>query len=149
MPLGNLVLVTTRIARISLFAAPLKVPYRFLLPSIVVLCAMGPFAVRASRSKLWLALIFVVVGFLMKLYGYSAAATVVALVPLAERSPRQTPIVSVGNPMRVWERLIARIPFVTLILTAKSLSIIVRGLLSRSGAGRAASAVVGSVERGA
>lgn len=150
MYLGNLMLVAICIAGIPLFAAVLKVPYRILLPNIVVLCAIGAFAVRSSRIELWLALIFGVVGFLMKLYGYSPAATVVALVlaPLAERSLRQTAIVSGGNPMWVWERPIARILLITLILIlmAKPLSMIFRGVLGLSGAGRATSAAITSVE---
>ena len=143
-------LVAICIAGIPLFAAVLKVPYRILLPNIVVLCAIGAFAVRSSRIELWLALAFGVVGFLMKLYGYSPAATVVALVlaPLAERSLRQTAIVSDGNPMWVWERPIARILLITLvfILLAKPLSMLFRSLLGRSTAGRALGAVAATVD---
>lgn len=150
MYLGNLMLVAICIAGIPLFAAVLKVPYRILLPNIVVLCAIGAFAVRSSRIELWLALVFGVVGFLMKLYGYSPAATVVALVlaPLAERSLRQTAIVSDGNPLWVWERPIARILIIALVLLvlAKPLSQLFRLALGRTGAGRAASAVVTSVD---
>lgn len=150
MYLGNLMLVAICIAGIPLFAAVLRVPYRILLPNIVVLCAIGAFAVRSSRIELWLALVFGIVGFLMKLYGYSPAATVVALVlaPLAERSLRQTAIVSDGNPLWVWERPIARILVITLvlILMAKPLSMLFRRLLGRTSAGRAVSAVVSSVE---
>ncbi len=150
MYLGNIMLVAICIAGIPLFAAVLKVPYRILLPNIVVLCAIGAFAVRSSRIELWLALAFGVVGFLMKLYGYSPAATVVALVlaPLAERSLRQTAIVSDGNPMWVWERPIARILLITLvfILLAKPLSMLFRSLLGRSTAGRALGAVAATVD---
>lgn len=151
MYLGNMMLVAISIAGIPLFAAVLRVPYRILLPNIVVLCAIGAFAVRSSRIELWLALAFGVVGFLMKLYGYSPAATVVALVlaPLAERSLRQTAIVSDGNPLWVWERPIARILLIALVLIvmAKPLSIVFRRFLGRSSTGRAVGAAIGSVDR--
>jgi putative tricarboxylic transport membrane protein len=111
MYLGNMMLVVLCIVAIPLFVAILKIPYRILLPGIAVLCLIGAYSVSASRVELWLTLVFGAVGFLMKLAGYSPAATVVALVlaPLAEHSLRQTIIISRGDLMWIYDRPFARI----------------------------------------
>jgi putative tricarboxylic transport membrane protein len=120
MYLGNMMLVVLCIAAIPVFVSILKVPYRILLPGIAVLCAVGAYSVNASRVELWLALVFGAVGFFMKLYGYSPAALVVALVlaPLAEDSLRQTLIISRGDPAWVLDRPIARWLLVMLVVIA-------------------------------
>jgi putative tricarboxylic transport membrane protein len=120
MYLGNMMLVVLCIVAIPVFVSILKVPYRILLPGIAVLCAVGAYSVNASRVELWLALVFGVVGFFMKIHGYSPAATVVALVlaPLAEDSLRQTIIISRGDPTWIWNRPIARWLLIALIVIA-------------------------------
>ena len=98
--LGNIALLVFCIAAIPLFVQVLKVPYAYLIPSIVVLCVIGTYAVGASFVDLGIMLVLGVIGVLMKRHGYSPAATVVAFVlgPLAENSLRQTLIISSEDP---------------------------------------------------
>ncbi len=118
MYLGNMMLVVLCILAIPVFVSILKVPYRILLPGIAVLCAVGAYSVNASQVELWLALVFGVVGFFMKIHGYSPAALVVALVlaPLAEDSLRQTLVISRGDFMWILERPIARWLLILLVV---------------------------------
>ncbi|MEO0703331.1 MAG: tripartite tricarboxylate transporter permease, partial [Pseudomonadota bacterium] len=48
----------------------IKVPYRFLGPSVVVVCALGTFSVHASFVETYLMFAAGIVGFFMRLYGF-------------------------------------------------------------------------------
>lgn len=96
MHLGNMILLIINIISIPLFLYIVKMPYRYLVPIIITLCIIGTFCLNSSFIDVWLLLIFGLVGFFMKLYGYSPAALVLALVlgPLAENTLRQSLIMS-------------------------------------------------------
>jgi len=99
MYLGNMVLLAISIFAIPLFVMIVKVPYRLLGPCIVVICALGTFTVNASFVEVWLMVAAALVGFFMRMYGFSPAALVLALVlgPLAEQALRQTMTISRGS----------------------------------------------------
>ncbi len=106
MYLGNIALLAINIFAIPVFVTMLKVPYRILAPAVILVCTMGTYSVHGSITEVWLMLVAGVVGFFMKLYGFSPAATVLALVlgPLAEETLRQTLTISRGSPMIFIER---------------------------------------------
>ena len=74
MYLGNMVLLAISVFAIPLFVQIIKVPYRILGPCIVVICALGTFTVHASFIEMWLMVAAGVIGFFMRLYGFSPAA---------------------------------------------------------------------------
>ena len=111
MYLGNVALLLLNIFAIPLFVLMLRVPYRILAPAVIVLCTIGTYSVHGSIVETWLMFAAGIVGFFMKLFGFSPAATVLALVlgPLAEEALRQTLTISRGSfaiflerPMSVW-----------------------------------------------
>lgn len=106
MYLGNMALLAISIFAIPLFVQIIKVPYRVLGPIIVVICALGTFSVHASFIETYLMFAAGIVGFFMRLYGFSPAALVLALVlgPLAEEALRQTLTISRGSFMIFVER---------------------------------------------
>ncbi|MEQ8229288.1 MAG: tripartite tricarboxylate transporter permease [Rhodospirillales bacterium] len=106
MYLGNMALLAISIFAIPLFVLFIKLPYRILAPAVIVVCTMGTFSVHGSIVEVWLMFAAGMVGFFMKLYGFSPAATVLALVlgPLAEETLRQTLIISRGSPLIFVER---------------------------------------------
>lgn len=99
MYLGNIVLLAINIFAIPLFVQIIKVPYRILGPCVVVICALGTFTVHASYIEMYMMFGAGIVGFFMRLYGFSPAALVLALVlgPLAEEALRQTMTISRGS----------------------------------------------------
>jgi putative tricarboxylic transport membrane protein len=99
MYLGNVALLAISIFAIPLFVQLIKVPYRLLGPAIVVVCALGTFSVNASFVETYLMFAAGIIGFFMRLYGFSPAALVLALVlgPLAEEALRQTMTISRGS----------------------------------------------------
>ncbi len=119
MYLGNMVLVALCIFAIPLFVAMLRIPYRILAPVVVLLSAIGTYAVNGSMVETWLMLAAGAVGYLMKRFGFSPAALVVALVlgPLAEDTLRQTLTISRGSFMIFLERPVAlTLGIITLVL---------------------------------
>ncbi|MDG1378272.1 MAG: tripartite tricarboxylate transporter permease [Yoonia sp.] len=99
MYLGNMVLLIISIFAIPLFVQMIKVPYRILGPCVIVICTLGTFSVHASFIETYLMFAAGIVGFFMRLYGFSPAALVLALVlgPLAEEALRQTLTISRGS----------------------------------------------------
>jgi putative tricarboxylic transport membrane protein len=106
MYLGNMALLAISVFAIPLFVQIIKVPYRVLGPVIVVICALGTFSVHASFVETYLMFAAGIVGFFMRLYGFSPAALVLALVlgPLGEEALRQTLTISRGSGMIFLER---------------------------------------------
>jgi putative tricarboxylic transport membrane protein len=99
MYLGNVALLALNIFAIPMFVQIVRLPYRLLAPAIVLICTIGTYSVHASMIETWLMLAAGVVGFFMKLLGFSPAATVLALVlgPLAEEALRQSLTISRGS----------------------------------------------------
>jgi putative tricarboxylic transport membrane protein len=99
MYLGNVALLALNIFAIPLFVQIVRLPYRLLAPGIILVCAIGTYSVHASMMETWLMVGAGVVGFCMKLFGFSPAATVLALVlgPLAEEALRQSLTISRGS----------------------------------------------------
>ena len=106
MYLGNIALLALNIFAIPLFVQMVRLPYRILAPAVILICTIGTFSVHASIVETWLMVAAGVVGFFMKLLGFSPAATVLALVlgPLAEEALRQTLTISRGSFMIFLER---------------------------------------------
>src|SRR5437016_3241562 len=87
------------LAFVPFFAAILRIPFAILTPLIVVICAVGSYAVHNSMIDIWYMLIFGVVGYVFKKLDYPLAPLVLALVlgDLAENALRQSLIMSQGS----------------------------------------------------
>lgn len=79
--------------------AILKVPLRILYPIILCLCLLGAYSLGNSAYDVVLALIFGVIGYFMKKYGFSAPAVILALIlgPIAEQELGRALIISHGD----------------------------------------------------
>lgn len=118
MYLGNAILLIINIVAIPLFLMIVKLPYRFLIPVIITLCLIGTFSLNSSVIEIWILLIFGIIGFFMKLYGYSPAALVLALVlgPLAENTLRQSLIMSEQGMTIFLTRPVSLMFFILIVL---------------------------------
>jgi putative tricarboxylic transport membrane protein len=96
---GNIIGVIMVLAFVPLFAAILRIPFAILTPLIVVVCAIGAYAVHNSMTDVWYMLIFGVLGYVFKKLDYPLAPLVLALVlgDLAENALRQSLIMSQGS----------------------------------------------------
>ena len=58
----------------------LKIPANILMPIIVVLCMVGAFSIGNQTYHIWVAVIFGVVGYLMKKYGFPGAPLILGVM---------------------------------------------------------------------
>ncbi len=96
---GNIIGVLMVLAFVPFFAAILRIPFAILTPFIVVICAVGSYAVHNNMIDVWYMVIFGVVGYVFKKLDYPLAPLVLALVlgDLAENALRQSLIMSQGS----------------------------------------------------
>lgn len=118
MYLGNAILLIVNIVAIPIFLAIVKVEYKILIPIIVILCIVGTYSLNNSLIEVFLLLAFGIIGLLMKLYGYSPAALVLALVlgPLAENNLRQSLIMSDAGIEIFFTRPISLLFFILIVI---------------------------------
>src|SRR5262249_50448629 len=106
---GNIIGVLMVLAGVPLFAVILRIPFAILTPLIVVVCAVGSYAVHNSMMDVWYMLIFGIIGYVFKKLDYPLAPLVLALVlgDLAENALRQSLIMSQGSLSIFFTRPIA------------------------------------------
>ncbi len=77
----------------------LNVPPGILYPSILSLCLLGAFSLGNSVYDVMLALVFGVIGYFMKKYGFSAPSVILGLIlgPIAEQELGKALIISHGD----------------------------------------------------
>ena len=108
---GNIIGVLLVLAFVPLFAAILRIPFAILTPLIVVVCAIGAYAVHNTMLDVWYMLLFGVIGYVFKKLDYPIAPLVLALVlgDLAESALRQSLIISQGSLTIFFTRPIAAV----------------------------------------
>jgi putative tricarboxylic transport membrane protein len=96
---GNIIGVLMVLAFVPFFAAILRIPFAILTPLIIVVCAIGSYAVHNNMIDIWYMLLFGVIGYVFKKLDYPLAPLVLALVlgDLAENALRQSLIMSQGS----------------------------------------------------
>jgi putative tricarboxylic transport membrane protein len=84
---------------IGLWVRLLKVPYGILFPLILLFCLIGVYSVAGNPWDIVIMLVFAVLGYLMKKFGYEPAPLVLAFVlgRMAEESVRQSLVLSRGD----------------------------------------------------
>jgi putative tricarboxylic transport membrane protein len=97
------------LAFVPFFAAILRLPFAILTPFIVVICAIGAYAVHNNMIDIWYMIIFGVIGYVFKKLDYPLAPLVLALVlgDFAENALRQSLIMSQGSLLIFFQRPIA------------------------------------------
>ena len=99
MYLGNVIAVVLVLATVPFFAAILRIPFSIIGPMIVVVCFIGAYTVSGARLDLWFALLFGVVGYLLKKLDYPIAPMVLAMIlgDKAEDAFRQSMLMAKGS----------------------------------------------------
>jgi TctA family transporter len=104
MYLGNIAGLVIVLATVPLFAAIMRIPFSFVAPVILIVCAIGAYTISNSIFDIWLMLIFGVVGYLFKKLDYPLAPMILALVlgDRAEDAFRQALLGSGGSLGIFW-----------------------------------------------
>jgi len=99
MYIGNLMLLILNLPLIPLWVSVLKIPYSYLSSFIILFCLIGAYSLNNSTSDIYIAVIFSLVGLLMKKFTFEPAPLVLAFVlgPLLETALRRSLILSDGS----------------------------------------------------
>ncbi len=99
--LANIFLLIFGLTGIKLFAKVVETPKPILLPLILVLSAVGAYAINNSIVDVYWMLGFGVFGYFLKMYGYPVGPVILGMIlgPLMDRSYRQAMISAQENPV--------------------------------------------------
>src|SRR5436190_493300 len=99
MYIGNVMLLVLNMPLIGMWVQVLKVPYSVLFPLILMFCIVGVFASGNAVFDVFVMVVFGVLGYLMRKFGYEPAPMVLAFVlgPMLENNLRKSLILSHGD----------------------------------------------------
>lgn len=119
--LAYVFLLVLGLAGIRLWAQMMRVPTRFLWPTVLVLSVIGSYALRTNPFDVFVMVAAGILGYFMMKNNYPVAPLVIGLIvgPIAETGFRRAMIISGGS----YEWLLSPIPLVLLVLTIVSLAI--------------------------
>ncbi len=123
MYVGNVICLLLNLPLVGMWARIAVIPFPILGPLIVVFSVIGAYSIRFLMFDVWMALVFGVVGYLMRKFKWPMAPMILAsvLAPMLETSLQQALLISQGSLAIFFTRPIAA-AFVLL-----SLASIVRG----------------------
>jgi len=92
MYVGNLMCLALNLPLVGLWARISLIPYKYLAPLILAVCVVGAYSPRNSMFDVWVALIFGVIGFVMKKADWPVPPLILGIMlgPMLEVSLRQT-----------------------------------------------------------
>ena len=99
MYIGNVMLVILNLPLIGMWVSLLRVPYKLLMPLIMIISAVGVYATDNNIFDVWIMFAFGVIGYAMRKLDFHPAPAVLGLVlgPMVERSLRQALTMSHGS----------------------------------------------------
>jgi len=122
MYIGNIMLLILNLPLIPMWVSVLKIPYSYLASFIILFCLIGAYSLNNSTTDIYIAVIFSLVGLLMKKFEFEGAPLVLAFVlgPLLETALRRSLILSDGSFLIFLQRPIsaAFILFSVVVLAA-------------------------------
>ncbi len=117
--IGNLLLLVLNIPLIGIWVSILRVPYRALYPTILVLMSLGVYSVNNNTFDVFMMAGLGVLGYFMNIFKFPAAPMLLGFVlgPMVEENLRRALLLSRGDMMTFVERPIsASILAVTAVL---------------------------------
>lgn len=106
MWIGNLMLLVLNLPLIGLWVRMIAIPYHFLFPTIIALCAIGVFSVNNSLFDVYAMAFFGVVGYVFRKLEVEPAPMLLAFIlgPMMEEFLRRTLLFSKGDPSVLFTR---------------------------------------------
>ncbi|HMR60184.1 MAG TPA: tripartite tricarboxylate transporter permease [Amaricoccus sp.] len=106
---GNIMLLVLNLPLIGMWVRLLRIPYKYMYPTIIVLICMGVYSLNNNVFDVWLTLVIGAAGYVMRLYRFEPAPLLLGFVlgPLMEEQLRRSMLLSRGDPMVFLERPIS------------------------------------------
>ena len=111
MYVGNVMLLVLNLPLIGLWVKLLKVPYRIMMPLILVFCLIGAYSINNNVVDVLLMVLFGVAGYLLRKSRYDTAPLVLSFIlgPLLETAFKQSLIMSDGSLLIFTQRPISAV----------------------------------------
>jgi putative tricarboxylic transport membrane protein len=124
MYVGNAMLLVLNLPLVGFWARIAFIPFPILGPLIVVFSLIGAYSVRYLLFDVWVSLLFGVIGYLMRKFGYPLAPVVLAVIlaPQLEIALKQALAIAAGSYLVFFTRPIA------LVFMLLAFGVILRGL---------------------
>jgi putative tricarboxylic transport membrane protein len=125
LTLANIFLLPLGLSGVKIFAKVVETPKPILLPLIVVLSAVGTYAIQNDPFDVVWMLAFGVFGYFLKSYGFQMGPVILGIIlgPLMDKSYRQAMISTGDDPLAfVGEFFTAPISFV--LITALAITVL-------------------------
>lgn len=115
---GNVMLLILNVPLIGIWVRLLRIPYKYMYPTIIVLICMGVYSLNNNVFDIWLTLIIGVAGYVMRLFRFEPAPLLLGFVlgPMMEEQLRRTMLLSRGDPMIFLQRPISATLLVLTVL---------------------------------
>ena len=138
--IANVMLVVLNLPLIGLWIRLLSIPKPWLYGGILMFATLGTIGVNPSPVELGMLILFGVMGYGMRLYGYPVAPVVVGLIlgPMAEQQLRRALAIAQGD----WATLVST-PVAAILLGISALFLIVPMVMRLRGGGEVLRQVAG------
>jgi putative tricarboxylic transport membrane protein len=99
MYIGNVILLVLNLPLVGMWAKLANVPYGILGPIILIICIVGAYTVNNRLFDIFVALVFGMIGYLMRKYQWPAVPLILCFVlgPMLERSVVESLAISGGS----------------------------------------------------
>ncbi len=103
------VLLIVALVGIPLFVRAVRIPPRILMPTIVLLCVIGSYALKNSVLDIWIMLFFGILAFYMQKWNYPTLPLLLAVIlgPILEEQFRISLIIGLGDPFIFFKKPIS------------------------------------------
>ena len=138
---GNLILLALNLPLAGVWVQILRIPKPYLFAGIAMFALLGGYAVNGSWFDVAVMLVFGLLGFLMRRFGFPVAPLVVGAIlgPLAELQFRRALDISAGNPMVLISTPFPVIVYVLLVVVVVTTLVLKRRAIRRIEAAAAVS----------
>ncbi len=128
MYVGNVLLLILNLPLVGLWARISLIPYKILAPLILAVCLVGAYSPRNTLFDVWVALVFGVLGFVMKKRRWPLAPLILGFVlgDMFERALRQSLSLGSGSPVIFFSRPISAILLVATVISTVGLVRVLR-----------------------
>ncbi|MCL4488000.1 MAG: tripartite tricarboxylate transporter permease [Chloroflexi bacterium] len=133
MYIGNIMLLVLNMPLIGIWVSLLRVPYRLLMPLVLIISAVGVYATDNMISDVWIMFVFGLIGYVMRKLEFHPAPVVLGLVlgPMVERSLRQALTMSHGSLAIFFARPMSAVLIILALLSL--FTPVVRAMWRRAG----------------
>jgi putative tricarboxylic transport membrane protein len=109
MWIGNAMLVVLNLPLVGMWVQLLKIPYRWLFPSIIMFCAVGNYSINNSPVDVYLCAALGILGYILAKLECEPAPLILGYVlgPLMEENLRRALLISRGDPTVFFTRPIS------------------------------------------